>query len=284
MRRSPPMEASGPLPPTAAQIVRRRRRFDAHRALLTSGAMADQIVPQGSAGSPIRRNESRPAGTSGETGRIDGVPEFIEPGVTGDRQSRRYAHTLRRDGVSGPIRTGDAVSAPVRTGDAVSAPVHASAAISAPARASDVISAPVRISDVASAPVRAADAAGPPADHLDRVANRASAPADSTALYRKRTNPALPTVSPDVIAGVQPVTDTPEVDAAVDAAIEAAIGHAPTPGPDDLPSDLPSVVLDASASPGMRPLALPRPPMQLILSIVAAALVVIGLWMMRLAF
>jgi len=211
------------------------------------------------------------------------VPEFIEPGVTGDRQSRRYAHTLRRDGVSGPIRTVDAVSAPVRTGEPVSAPVHASEAISAPARASDVISAPVQVSDVASAPVRTAEAS-PPAEHLDRITNRASAPADSTALYRKRTNPALPTVSPDVIAGAQPVTDTPEVDAAVDAAIEAAIGCAPTPGPDDLPSDLPSVVLDASASPGMRPLALPRPPMQLILSIIAAALVVIGLWMMRLAF
>jgi hypothetical protein len=267
------------------QIVRRRRRFDVHRALLTSGAMADQIVPQGSAGSPIRRNEPRPAGTSGETGRIDGVPEFIEPGVTGDRQSRRYAHTLRRDGVSGPIRT-DTASAPVRTGDPASASVHASEAISAPVRASEVMNAPVRVSDVASAPVRAAEAASPTTDHLDRVTNRASAPADSTALYRKRTNPALPTVSPDVVAGAQPITDTPEVDAAVDAAIEAAIGHAPTPRLDDLPSDLPSVMLDAPASPGlgMRPLALRRPPMQLILSIIAAALVVIGLWMMRLAF
>jgi hypothetical protein len=45
-------------------------------------------------------------------------------------------------------------------------------------------------------------------------------------------------------------------------------------------------MLDAPASPGlgMRPLALPRPSMQLILSIIAAALVVIGLWMLRLAF
>jgi hypothetical protein len=279
------MEASGTLRPTVEQIVRRRRRFDVHRALLTSGAMADQIVPQGSAGSPIRRNEPRPAGSPGETGRIDGVPEFIEPGVTGDRQSRRYAHTLRRDGVSGPIRT-DTASAPVRTGDPASASVHASEAISAPVRASEVMNAPVRVSDVASAPVRAAEAASPTTDHLDRVTNRASAPADSTALYRKRTNPALPTVSPDMVAGAQPITDTPEVDAAVDAAIEAAIGHAPTPRPDDLPSDLPSVMLDAPASPGlgMRPLALRRPPMQLILSIIAAALVVIGLWMMRLAF
>jgi hypothetical protein len=256
--------------------------------------MADQIVPQGSAGSPIRRNEPRPAGTSGETGRIDGVPEFIEPGVTGDRQSRRYAHTLRRDSVSGPIRT-DTASAPVRTGDSTSAPVHASEAISAPVRASEVMSTPVRVSDLTSAPVRtgdvsapvrAAEAASPPTDHLDRVTNRASAPADSTALYRKRTNPALPTVSSDVVTGAQPITDTPEVDAAVDAAIEAAMGHVPTPRPDDLPSDLPSVMLDAPASPGlgMRPLALRRPPMQLILSIIAAALVVIGLWMMHLAF
>jgi hypothetical protein len=90
-----------------------------------------------------------------------------------------------------------------------------------------------------------------------------------------------------MITGAQPVTDTPEVDAAVDAAIDAAMGRGPPPpGPDDVPSDLPSVVLDAPASPGlgMRPLALPRPPMQVILSIIAAALVVIGLWMLRLAF
>ena len=235
--------------------------------------MADRTVPQGVAGSPIRRNEPRPASTPGETGRIDGVPEFIEPGVTGDRQSRRYAHTLRRDGVSGPIRTVDATSAPVRASDPVSAPVRVSEGTGAPLRPSD-----------ASA-VHAAEAAGPPADHLDVVANRPSARLDSTALYRKRTNPALPSVSPDVIAGPQPVTDTPEVDAAVDAAIEAAMGHAPPPpNPDDAPSALPSVMLDAPASPGMRPLALPRPPMQLILSIIAAALVVIGLWMLRLAF
>jgi hypothetical protein len=229
--------------------------------------MADQTVPQGVAGSPIRRNESRTASIPGETGRIDGVPEFIEPGVTGDRQSRRYAHTMRRDGVSGPIRTADAVSAPVRTADAVSAPV--------------------RTADAVSAPVRTAEPAGPPAEPRDVITNRPSARLDSTALYRKRTNPTLPTVSPDVIAGLQPVTDTPEVDAAVDAAIEAAMGHAPPrPGPDDAPSALPSVMLDAPASPGlgMRPLALPRPPMQLILSIIAAALVVIGLWMLRLAF
>lgn len=200
------------------------------------------------------------------------MPEFIEPGVTGDRQSRRYAHTLRRDSVSGPIRT-DAVSAPVRTGDAASAPVRVSEAMSAPVRASDVISAPVRV-----------DTPGSTAEHHDT--NRARAPQDSTALYRKRTNPTLPTVSADVIAGAQPVTDTPEVDAAVDAAIDAAMGRRPPPPPDDAPSDLPSVVLDAPASPGlkMRPLALPRPPMQLILSIIAAALVVAGLWMLRLAF
>ncbi len=256
--------------------------------------MADQIVPQGGAGSPIRRNEPRPAGTSGETGRIDGVPEFIEPGVTGDRQSRRYAHTLRRDGVSGPIRT-DTVSAPIRTDTAsASAPIRTNTAsapvrtdtASAPVRASEALSAPARASDVISTPVRAAEAAGPPAEHHDNLTNRASAPSDSTALYRRRTNPALPTVSPDMIAGAQPVTDTPEVDAAVDAAIDAAMGGAPPPNPDDVPSDLPSVVLDAPASPGlgMRPLALPRPPMQLILSIIAAALVVIGLWMLRLAF
>jgi hypothetical protein len=139
---------------------------------------------------------------------------------------------------------------------------------------------------VINAPVRAAEAAGPPAEHHDNLTNRASAPSDSTALYRRRTNPTLPTVSPDMIAGAQPVTDTPEVDAAVDAAIDAAMGHARPPSPDDVPSDLPAVVLDAPASPGLgrRPLALPRPPMQLILSIIAAALVVIGLWMLRLAF
>jgi len=250
--------------------------------------MADQIVPQGVDGSPIRRSEPRPAGTSGEPSRVgpphDAVPEFIEPGVTGDRQSRRYAHTMRRDGVSGPIRTGDAVSAPVRTGDAASAPVRVSDVMSAPVRASDVMSAPVRVSDVISAPVRV-DAPGATAGRHDT--HRKSAPSDSTALYRKRTNPTLPTVSPDVVAGAQPVTDTPEVDAAIDAAIDAATGSGPRPpGPEDAPSALPSVVLDAPASPGrgMHPLALPRPPMQLILSIIAAALVVAGLWMLRLAF
>jgi hypothetical protein len=249
--------------------------------------MADQIVPQGSAGSPIRRNEPRSAGTSGETGRIDGVPEFIESGVTGDRQSRRYAHTMRRDGVSGPVRTADAVSTPVRTADAVSAPVRAADAVSTPVRTADAVSAPVRAADAVSAPVRAAEASGPPADHHDVLTSRPSARLDSTALYRKRTNPALPTVSPDMVAGVQPITDTPEVDAAIDAAIDAATGHGPPrPSPDDAPSALPSVMLDAPASPGrgMRPLALPRPPMQLILSFIAAALVVIGLWMLRLAF
>src|SRR5262249_59873008 len=126
----------------------------------------------------------------------------------------------------------------------------------------------------------------PPARH-EVLPTRRGAGLDSTALYRNRPNPPLPTVSPDVIAGAQPVSDTPEVDAAIDAAIDAATGLAPPPpSPDDAPSALPSVVLDAPASPGlgMRPLALPRPPMQLILSLIAAALVVIGLWMLRLAF
>jgi hypothetical protein len=204
------------------------------------------------------------------------VPEFIEPGVTGDRQSRRYAHTLRRDGVSGPIRVGDAVSGPVRTADAASTPV----------RTPDAASAPIRTPDAASAPVRTPDAAGSTAEHHDT--NRTSAPSDSTALYRKRTNPTLPTVSPELIARAQPITDTPEVDAAVDAAIDAAIGRRPPPSsPDDAPPDLPSVMLDAPRSTGitMPTLKLPRPPpVQLLLSIIAAALVVIGLWMLRLAF
>ena len=274
--------------------------------------MADQIVPQGVVGSPIRLNEPHPAAPSGEPGRLgqphggshDGVHEFIEPGVT-TGQSRRLAHTMRRDGVSAPIRTGDAVSAPVRAPDAVSAPVRAPDAVSAPvrapdtasapvrapdtanapARAPDTVSAPARTPDVASAPVRAPDAAT--AEPHDIITNRSSAPLDSTALYRKRTNPTLPTVSPDVIAGIQPVTDTPEVDAAVDAAIDAAIGRAPPPPSlDDAPPDLPSVVLDAPRSTGitMPTIRLPRPPIQLILSIIAAALVVIGLWMLRLAF
>jgi len=251
--------------------------------------MADEIVPQGGAGSPIRRNEPRPAGTSGEPSRVsavhDGVPEFIEPGVTGDRQSRRYAHTMRRDGVSGPVRAVDAVSAPVRVPEPPPLPVRASDIHSAPVRVSDIRSAPIRVSDIHSAPVRTAEAAATP--HHDIITNRSSAPSDSTALYRKRTNPTLPAVSGDMVAGTQPVTDTPEVDAAVDAAIDAAMGRAPPPpGPDDLPSDLPSVMLDGPSPPGraMRPLSLPRPPLQLILSLIAAGLVVLGLWMLRLAF
>jgi hypothetical protein len=235
--------------------------------------MADQIVPQGGAGSPTRRGEPRSSAAQGEQGRQgtphgaqDGVPELIE-NVAVDRQSRRYnAHTLRRSGdLSTPVRVGD-VSGPVR------------AELSAPVR-TDVVGGAGR-----------GDVVSPPADHEIEAAmakllapeatNRPSAPSDSTALYRKRTNPALPAVSPDATARPPPGSEPSHPDAVPDAPLDVELS---APNPDA--ADLPAVMLDGPAPTGLRrPLALPRPPVRLILSIIAVALAVVGLWLVRLAF
>jgi hypothetical protein len=221
--------------------------------------MADQIVPQGG---PARRAESRSSAAQGEQGRPgtphgaqDGVPELIE-NVAADRQSRRYnAHTLRRSGdLSTPVRVGD-VSGPIRT---------------------DVVGGQAR-----------GDVVSPPNDHEIEAAmakllapeatNRPSAPSDSTALYRKRTNPALPAVAPEAIARPPPEASS---SAAPEAPIDVDLS---APNPDA--SDLPAVMLDSPAPGGLgMPLTLPHPPVRMILSIIAVALVVVGLWLLRLAF
>src|SRR5437868_4188367 len=131
--------------------------------------MADQGVPQGPSG-PTRRSEPRNAAAAGEprAGQphaTDGVPEPIE-GVAADRQSRRYAHTMRRGEPSGPVRMPEASSSL----DALDDQFDFQQTIS---RAK-----PTRPSE----PPRAAEP--PPTE----PANRPSPPSESTALYRKRSN------------------------------------------------------------------------------------------------
>lgn len=229
--------------------------------------MADQIVPQGG---PTRRAESRSSAAQSEQGRPatphgapDGVPELIE-NVAADRQSRRYnAHTLRRSGdLSTPVRVGD-VSGPIR------------AELSTPIR-TDVVGGQAR-GDVVSAPNDHEIEAAMAKLLAPEATNRPSAPSDSTALYRKRTNPTLPAVAPEAIA-------RPPLESSSPAAPEAPLDvELSAPNPDA--SDLPAVMLDGPAPGGLgMPLTLPRPPVRMILSIIAIALVVVGLWLLRLAF
>ena len=188
------------------------------------------------------------------------MPELIE-NVAADRQSRRYnAHTLRRSGdLSTPVRVGD-VSGQVR------------AELSAPIR-TDVVGGQSR-RDVVSAPNDHEIEAAMAKLLAPEATNRPSAPSDSTALYRKRTNPALPAVAPEAIARPPPEPSSPE--APLDVELSAS-------NPDA--SDLPTVMLDSPAPGGLgMPLTLPRPPIRVILSIIAIALVVVGLWLLRLAF
>jgi hypothetical protein len=121
--------------------------------------MADQVVPQGT----------------------DGVPELIE-GVAVDRQSRRYAHTLRRGDQSSPVRVPGASSSLDTLDDQF---------------------------DIATTtkpkPPRTAE---PPP--LAESTHRTSAPSESTALYRKRTNPSMPALSPDVLTRATPPAPPPE--------------------------------------------------------------------------
>ncbi|HMG24863.1 MAG TPA: hypothetical protein VK607_26185 [Kofleriaceae bacterium] len=181
------------------------------------------------------------------------MPEIVD--APSDRQSRRYAHTLRRGGeLSGPTRAVEPPPAPP-------AP---------PAPPDDSFDA---ATIAKPKPARPADPASPALD-----TNRASAPSDSTALYRKRTNPTMATLSPDLIARAVPAAEPPAVDPLAELAELVRDGDA-SASDDDAPSRLPSVVLDA-ASRGIVvvPLALRRAPLHLVLSLVAVALVVVAIW------
>lgn len=239
--------------------------------------MADQIGPQGGAGSPTRRSEPRPAAPPGESrqgdphGAHDGVPEIVDTPI--DRQSRRYAHTLRRGGdLSGPVRAGQDPSSPVRASDLAGA---SRIAEPGPGALDDSFDA---ATITKPKPARPADLASPALEH----ANRSSAPSDSTALYRKRTNPTLPTISPDLLARTGPASTQPPAESLSELALDSDPSAA---SGDDAPSRLPSVVLD-SASTGIvvYPLALPRPPVRLILTIIAIALVMVAIWCFRSMF
>src|SRR5262249_55856757 len=106
-------------------------------------------------------------------------------------------------------------------------------------------------------------------------ANRPSAPSESTALYRKRTNPAMPAMSPDVLTRAAPAAP-PDAPAA-----SALMPHEDEAVADDGISRLPSVVLDPIGSGAViYPLALRRPPIGLVVAIVLAALIVISVWLL----
>src|SRR6185295_14403963 len=150
--------------------------------------MADPIGPQG--GGP------RPH---------DGVPEIVDAPI--DRQSRRYAHTLRRGGEpSGPVRVPDSAAAAGTSPGATVAPsALAHAAANAAANAADDafdVATIQRAKPRPAEPPRAPEPPAPPA--REHTTNRSSAPSDSNALYRKRTNPTMPTISPDLIARSAP--------------------------------------------------------------------------------
>jgi hypothetical protein len=229
--------------------------------------MADQIGPLG-AGSP-RRTEPRPAAPSSDSRKgephvaaHDGVPEIVDTPV--DRQSRRYAHTLRRGGeLSGAVRVAEAAASSA-IDDAFEA---ATTTKPKPARPADPSPPP------ASAAAVAAAAAG-----VDQ-ANRSSAPSDSTALYRKRTNPTLPAMSPDLIGRATHAPPSPSLDPPSDGLPDLALdGDLSGRHGDDAPPRLPAVVLDAASHGIAVPLTLPRPPMRLILTFLAAALLAVAVW------
>lgn len=211
--------------------------------------MADQSVPQGPGGP--RRSEPRSAAAAGEPrpGQphgTDGVPEPIE-NVAVDRQSRRYAHTLRRE-PSGPVRMPDAASSLDALDDQFD--------IQTIARAKPRPSEPVRTVE-------------PPAE----PANRPSPPSESTALYRKRSNPSLPALSPDIIARPPPPEPPPD-------AFTALMRENDEVAVDDGVSRLPVVMLDAAGSSALAsPLALRRAPLAWVIAIVVAALVILALWL-----
>jgi hypothetical protein len=187
--------------------------------------MADQMVPQGT----------------------DGVPELIE-GVAVDRQSRRYAHTLRRGDQSSPVRVPGASSSLDTLDDQF---------------------------DIATTtkpkPPRTAE---PPP--VAESTHRTSAPSESTALYRKRTNPSMPALSPDVLTRATPPAPPPEA-----APTTLAMPPDDDPAVDDGVSRLPSVVLDPIGSGAVvYPLALRPPSLGVIVALGVAALIVIGVWLL----
>lgn len=174
----------------------------------------------------------------------DGVPELIE-GVAVDRQSRRYAHTLRRSEPSSPVRIPEASSSLDTLDDQF---------------------------DIATTtkpkPPRPAD---PPP--TAESTHRTSAPSESTALYRKRTNPSMPALSPDLL----PRAAAPEPPAPS----ALAPPHDDDAAADDGISRLPSVVLDPIGSGAVvYPLALRAPSLGLIVAIGVSALIVIGVWLL----
>lgn len=221
--------------------------------------MADQGVPQG-LGGPNRRSEPRTAAAPGEPRpgqphATDGVPEAIE-NVAVDRQSRRYAHTLRRGEPSTPVRMPDAASSLEALDDQFEFQQTISRA------------KPTRPSE----PPRAAEP--PPTE----PANPASPPSESTALYRKRSNPSMPALSPDIVARSAPPPAAPPEPIAD--AFAALIRDDDAVAADDGISRLPAVVLDAVGSGAVRsPLALRRSPLGLVIAIVLVGLIVLALWL-----
>ena len=179
----------------------------------------------------------------------DGVPELIE-GVAVDRQSRRYAHTLRRSDQSSPVRVPEASSSLDTLDDQF---------------------------DIATTtkpkPPRAAEPS-PVAESTHRT----SAPSESTALYRKRTNPSMPALSPDVLTRA-----TPPAPPAPEAAAPSTLALPPDDDPavDDGISRLPSGVLDPIGSGAVvYPLALRPPSLGVIVALGVSALIVIGVWLL----
>lgn len=183
------------------------------------------------------------------------MPEAIE-NVAVDRQSRRYAHTLRRGEPSTPVRMPE--------------PASSLAALDDQFEFQQTISRakPTRPSE----PPRPAEP--PPAEPT----NPASPPSESTALYRKRSNPSMPALSPDIIARSAPApaaAPEPVVDA-----FSALIRDDDEVAVDDGVSRLPVVMLDAVGSSAIAsPLGLRRPPLGLVIAIVVVGLIVLALWL-----
>jgi hypothetical protein len=177
----------------------------------------------------------------------DGVPELIE-GVALDRQSRRYAHTLRRSDQSSPVRMPEASSSLDTLDDQF---------------------------DIATTTKPKPPRAEP--SPVGESTHRTSTPSESTALYRRRTNPAMPALSPDVLTRETPPAPPPE------AAAPSTLAPLPDDDPaiDDGVSRLPSVVLDPIGSGAVvYPLALRPPSIGVMVALGVAALIVIGVWLL----
>ena len=175
------------------------------------------------------------------------MPEAIE-GVAVDRQSRRYAHTLRRGEPSAPVRIPDAASSL----DALDDQFDFQQTIS---RAK-----PTRPSE----PPPPAEPANPP-----------SPPSESTALYRKRSNPSMPALSPDVIGRPAPQAAAP----AVSDALSALVRDDDAVAADDGVSRLPAVMLDVVGSGAVVSPLGRRAPLGLVIAVALVAAIVVVLWL-----